>query len=172
MPGEGPLLTIAQISVALAGFSSLVIAFRGSGPDAWSPQDRFGLGNVLGASVGTLLGSLLPFPLMYLGWSAGLVWGIVDVTLGVLILAGVGFLTFAVTKRSVAPRRPRVFWIFVGSGYFVAALLFLSAGGFVLSHRAVDAVVRSRLGAHSGVRAACDVRARRVVWRCMRSRAS
>lgn len=128
---RGPLLTIAQLSVALAGFASVVIALRGSSPDAWSPQDRFGWGNVLGASVGTLIGSLLPFPLSYLGWSSELVWGAVSVTFGVLVLGGVGFLTFAVTKRSVAPRRPRVFWALVGSGYLVAASLFLAVGGLV-----------------------------------------
>jgi hypothetical protein len=34
--GEGPLLTIAEVSVALAGFSSVVIALRGVQPHAWS----------------------------------------------------------------------------------------------------------------------------------------
>ena len=131
MQGEGPLLTIAQISVALAGFSSVVIALRGSGPNAWSPQDRFGLGNVLGASVGTLVGSLLPFPLTYLGWSNELVWGVVDATLGIFILGAVGFLALSAASGSVRPRTPRVFWSFVGSGFFVAGMLLLSAGGLV-----------------------------------------
>ena len=131
MQGEGPLLTIAQISVALAGFSSVVIALRGSGPDAWTPQDRFGLGNVLGASVGTLVGSLLPFPLTYLGWSNELVWSVVNATFGILILGAVGFLAFSVAKGSVPPRTPLVFWLFAGSGFFVAGMLLLSAGGLI-----------------------------------------
>jgi hypothetical protein len=131
LQGEGPLLTIAEISVSLAGFSSVVIALRGSGPDAWSPQDRFGLGNVLGVSVGTLIGSLLPFPLTYLGWSNERVWGVVDATFGILILGAVGFLAFSVAKGSVPPRTPRVFWLFVGSGFFVGAMLLLSASGLL-----------------------------------------
>lgn len=127
MQGEGPLLTIAQISVALAGFSSVVIALRGSGPHAWSDQDRFGLANVLAASVGTLFGSLLPFPLAYLGWSKELVWGVANGTVGALVLGAVSFLTNAVARGLVPPRTPRVFWSFVASGFLVAALLLLSA---------------------------------------------
>ena len=131
MQGEGPLLTIAEISVSLAGFSSVVIALRGSGPNAWSPQDRFGLGNVLGASVGTLVGSLLPFPLTYLGWSSELVWRVVNGIMGIAILGAVGFLVLSVAKHSVPPRTPRVFWLFIGSGFLVAALLLVSASGLI-----------------------------------------
>jgi hypothetical protein len=131
LQGEGPLLTIAEISVALSGFSSVVIALRGSGPHAWSPQDRFGLGNVLGASVGTLVGSLLPFPLTYLGWSNELVWGVVNATVGILVLGAVGFLGYSVAKGSVPPRTPRVFWLFISSGFLVAGMLLLSAGGLI-----------------------------------------
>jgi hypothetical protein len=133
LQGEGPLLTIAEISVSLAGFSSVVIALRGSGPDAWSPQDRFGLGNVLGASVGTLVGSLLPFPLAYLGWSSGTVWRVVDAILGLVILGAVGFLAFSAAKGSVSPRTPRLFWLFAGSGFLVAGLLLASAGGLIFA---------------------------------------
>jgi hypothetical protein len=129
--GEEPLLTIAEISVALAGFSSVVIALRGSGPGAWTPGDRFGLGNVLGASVGTLIGSLLPFPLFYLGWSDDAVFGAANATLGVLILAAVGILAGSVRRRKVDPRQPHVFWSFVGSGLAVAGMLLLSAFGLV-----------------------------------------
>ncbi len=129
MQGEGPLLTIAQISVALAGFSSVIIALRGSGPNTSSPWDLVGLGSVLGASVGTLVGSLLPFPLTYLGWSNELVWSVANATFGILILGAVGFLAFSVAIGSVPPRTPRVFWSFIGSGFFVAGMLLLSAGG-------------------------------------------
>jgi hypothetical protein len=127
LQGEGPLLTIAQISVALAGFASVVIALRGSGPQAWTAQDRFGLANVLAASVATLLGSLLPFPLAYLGWSNAIVWGIANATFGTLVLAAVSFLARVVSSRRLPPRTPHVFWTFVGSGFVMAAMLLLSA---------------------------------------------
>ncbi len=127
MQAEAPLLTIAQISVALAGFASVVIALRGSGPQSWTPQDRFGLANVLAASVGTLLGSLMPFPLAYFGWSNEIVWGVTNGTFGALVLAAVSFLASSVTTGWAPPRTPLVFWSFVGSGFFIAAMLLLSA---------------------------------------------
>jgi hypothetical protein len=127
LQGEGPLLTIAQISVALAGFASVVIALRGSGPQAWTPQDRFGLGNVLAASVGTLLGSLLPFPLAYFGWSNEIVWGVTNATFGAIVLSAVSFLAISVKTGRTPPRTPLVFWSFVGSGCLIAAMLLLSA---------------------------------------------
>ena len=127
MQAEGPLLTIAQISVALAGFASVVIALRGSGPQAWTPQDRFGLANVLAASIGTLIGSLMPFPLAYFGWSTEIVWGVTNATFGALVLVAVSFLSTTVTAGWAPPRTPRVFWSFVGSGFFIAAMLLLSA---------------------------------------------
>jgi hypothetical protein len=125
--GEGPLLTIAEVSVALAGFSSVVIALRGVQPHAWSAQDRVGLGNVLAVSLGTLVGSLVPFPLAYLGASEALVWGVSTGAVGLFILAGVGTLAFAAIARQVRPRTPRVFWTIVPSGFVVAPMLLLSS---------------------------------------------
>ena len=131
MPGEGPLLTIAEISVALAGFSAVVIALRGAGPHAWSAQDRFGLGNVLAASVGTLLGSLLPFPLAALGWSLEAVWSVSNAVVALLVLGSVGFLARASTQGNVPPRAPRAFWSFMASGVVVGVALLLAALGVV-----------------------------------------
>ena len=131
MEGEGPLLTIAQISVSLAGFASVVIALRGSGPSAWSVQDRFGLGNVLGVSVATLVASLLPFPLAYLGWSSETVWRVVDALMGIAMLGVVAFLTLFVVRGSAPPRSPRMFWLFAGSGLLVSVLLLAFAAGLI-----------------------------------------
>jgi hypothetical protein len=127
LQAEEPLLTIAEISVTLAGFSSVVIALRGHGPEAWSPQDRVGLGNVLGASVAVLVGSLLPFPLTYLGGSDAWVWAVANATFGTLVLAAAGFLTYRVVLGAYPPRAPRIFWSFIASGALVAAMLLLSA---------------------------------------------
>ena len=76
MEAEGPLLTIAEVSVALAGFASIVVAIRGANPSGWARQDRFGLANVFAASLAALLGSLSPFPLRHLGLADDTVWSI------------------------------------------------------------------------------------------------
>lgn len=54
--------TLAEISVAIAGFSSLIIVLRGSSSE-WRKQDYIGLGYVLGWSVGAIFLSLLPIVL-------------------------------------------------------------------------------------------------------------
>jgi hypothetical protein len=127
MQGEGPLLAIAEISVALAGFTSVVITLRGPGAEAWSKQDRVGLANVLGASVGTMLGSLVPFPLEYLGWSDAAVWGVANAFFGLLVLGASASLAYAVLASQAPPRAPRMFWSFVGSGLLIGAMLLLAA---------------------------------------------
>ena len=51
--------TLAEVAVAIAGFSSLIIVLRGGSGD-WRKQDYVGLGYVLGWSVGAIFLSLLP----------------------------------------------------------------------------------------------------------------
>jgi len=58
--------TLAEISVAITGFSSLIIIFRGSSTD-WSGQDYVGFGYVLSWSIGSLFLSLLPIVLVEFG---------------------------------------------------------------------------------------------------------
>jgi len=54
------LVAIAQIAVALAGFSGLIAAIRTASPEGWHPRDIWSLAWMLGASVGALILALLP----------------------------------------------------------------------------------------------------------------
>jgi hypothetical protein len=54
------LIAIAQIAVALAGFSGLIAAIRTAAPDGWHPRDIWSLSWMLGASIGALILALLP----------------------------------------------------------------------------------------------------------------
>ena len=105
MDSEGPLLTIAEISVALVGFASIVVAIRGASPSEWSRQDRFGLANVFAASLAVLLGSLVPFPLHQLALSEGAVWSTSNALFAVMLVAYLSFLV--VSQRGSPRRRPR-----------------------------------------------------------------
>jgi hypothetical protein len=58
--------TLAEISVAITGFSSLIIVFRGSSTD-WNHKDYLGFGYVLSWSVGSVFLSLLPIVLVEFG---------------------------------------------------------------------------------------------------------
>jgi hypothetical protein len=60
------LLSLAEIAVALAGFSGLIVAIRATGPSGWHPRDIWSLSWMMGASVGTMFLALLPL------WLAGL----------------------------------------------------------------------------------------------------
>lgn len=68
------LLAIAQIAVALAGFSGLVAAIRTATPEGWHPRDIWSLSWMLGASIGALVLSLLPLWFALFGWSDELVF--------------------------------------------------------------------------------------------------
>lgn len=58
--------TLAEVSVALTGFSSLIIIFRGNSSD-WTRRDYLSFGYVLSWSVGSVFLSLLPIVLVEFG---------------------------------------------------------------------------------------------------------
>ena len=64
MPAASPigdvLIAIAQIGVALAGFSGLIAAIRTTAPEGWHPRDPWSLSWMLATSIGALLLALLP----------------------------------------------------------------------------------------------------------------
>jgi hypothetical protein len=124
---EGILQTIAELSVALAGFASVVIALRGAEPERWAPQDRFGLGIVLASSLGALTGSLLPFPLGAFGLAAETIWRASTGLLGI----AVGIASVVLVNRGLRhpPRTPRLFWSYVASGALFALVLLAHATG-------------------------------------------
>ena len=68
------LTVIAEISIALAGFSGIVVAFRQRGIEAWPPHELVRLRFMLGVACVTLLFSLLPFVPHYLGVRASATW--------------------------------------------------------------------------------------------------
>ena len=58
--------TLAEVAVAITGFSSLIIIFRGSA-SGWSRQGYVGFAFVLGWSIGCIFLSLLPIVLVEFG---------------------------------------------------------------------------------------------------------
>jgi len=70
------LIAIAQVAVALAGFSGLIAAIRTAAPDGWHPRDIWSLSWMLGASIGALILALLPLWLALFGWSEDFVYRI------------------------------------------------------------------------------------------------
>jgi hypothetical protein len=68
------LIAIAQVAVALAGFSGLIAAIRTAAPDGWHPRDIWSLSWMLGTSIGALVLALLPLWLGLFGWTENFVY--------------------------------------------------------------------------------------------------
>jgi hypothetical protein len=60
------LLTLSQVAVGLAGFSSVLVALGGE-PNKWAPIDAFRIVAMLSSSFGALFLSLVPFVLHFVG---------------------------------------------------------------------------------------------------------
>jgi hypothetical protein len=67
------LLTLAEVSIGLAGFAGIVVVL-GRGPGALPAADSLRLAALVGASLGTLFLSLAPIALNALGLSEPEVW--------------------------------------------------------------------------------------------------
>jgi hypothetical protein len=79
---EGILFTLAEIAIALAGFSGIVAAFRISEAKAWSSTERRILWLLISDSFIVLFFSLLPLPLSLWNWSDAALWGLCNALLG------------------------------------------------------------------------------------------
>jgi hypothetical protein len=67
------LLTLAEISLGLAGFAGIVMVF-GRGPGALPAADSLRLAALVGASFGTLFFSLIPIALGFVGVAEPELW--------------------------------------------------------------------------------------------------
>jgi hypothetical protein len=123
------LLTIAEVSVALAGFSGVVVGLRGRRATIDVDQNRFGLYHLLATSVGATLFSLLPFALVAAGMGRPTAW-----TTTTLLLGSTTFVASVSWGRAglrVRPRYPSVFWSLISLG-MVLGLVLLATGSHVV----------------------------------------
>lgn len=88
MEGEGPLQTLAEVSVALAGFASLLVVLRRGPVDTRSPGRGLDLFVVVGGNLLVLMACLLPMALHHLGASDALVWRGASGVLAASLLGG------------------------------------------------------------------------------------
>jgi len=75
MEGSDVLLAISEVSIAFAGFTSIVGVLGHRSGEAWSAEDSLRLWLMIEASLVTLLFSLFPFVLHHLSFSDSIVWG-------------------------------------------------------------------------------------------------
>jgi hypothetical protein len=76
MQGSEILTVSAEISVALAGFSGIVVALRQRGFESWPAHEVLRLRNMLELAAASTLFALLPFLPYYIGASDELTWSL------------------------------------------------------------------------------------------------
>jgi hypothetical protein len=108
MTSEGFLLAVAQIAVALAGFSGLVVATRGASPAGWSTRDTWSLAGMFGASIGALFLALLPSLLFFLGLPTEVVWMLASLLMAAFLVAFSLTMGWFCRKLSRSGQPPRV----------------------------------------------------------------
>jgi len=75
------LLTMAEVSVAFAGFASITVLFRGRSAGEWTTPDRLRYGAMLRGSLCACLFSLFPVVLVQAGVSESWTWSLTSVCL-------------------------------------------------------------------------------------------
>jgi hypothetical protein len=103
------LIAIAQVAVALAGFSGLIAAIRTAAPDGWYPRDIWSLSWMLGASIGALILALLPLWLSLFHWPDDVVYRASSAVAFLSIGTFVGVMVWTgrlLTLRGHPPRVP------------------------------------------------------------------
>jgi hypothetical protein len=81
------LLTLAEVSLGLAGFAGIIVVF-GRGPGVFPPADSLRLAALVGASLGTLFLSLIPVALSAVGVPEPELWQWSSAIMVALIVPG------------------------------------------------------------------------------------
>ncbi len=86
MEGSDVLLAICEVSIAFAGFTSVVGVLGQRGGGGWDTEDSFRLWLMIEASLATLFFSLVPFVPHYFSLSDTTVWNISSGVMAVFLL--------------------------------------------------------------------------------------
>jgi hypothetical protein len=90
--GADTLLTTAEVAVALAGFSGVVVVLGRPSLSDWTPVDVLRLQVLLGVSLGAVILALLPLAFHHVGLTHALVIGLSSSLMGgYILIAGVLF---------------------------------------------------------------------------------
>ena len=120
MEASDTLLTLAEISLGLAGFAGIVVVF-GRGPGALPPADSLRLVALVGASFGTLFLSLIPIALGFVGVAEPELWQWSSAMMIALVVPA-HLLAFSRIRRDAAEifEVLPVFMLPIGASFFVA----------------------------------------------------
>jgi hypothetical protein len=119
MSPQDALLSIAEISIGLAGFSGLVAAFIQPSGHSWRADQKTRIVLLIVLSFGIIVCALAPYALSGIGDSAALIWGVPMVAFSILCLGLLGYWVAIRHRRNFTLQFP---WISTPI-IFVAAVL-------------------------------------------------
>ena len=96
-------MTLAQVAIGLAGFSSILVALSGK-PHQWTPVDAFRIRNILAFSFQSVFLSLTPFVLAFFSLPEPAVWKVSLLILAIATLGSVLLVLSGVYRLSSAER--------------------------------------------------------------------
>ena len=134
MDQQETLFTIAELSVALAGFSGVVVGLRAGRTRDGARQDWLGLGHILASTGVAMTFSLLPSAVAAAGVDAAAGHAAIVLALGLVVVAATGS-TMAATRRT-RPRHPVRFWTLAIVGAALGVACLAEGAGFLAPHRA------------------------------------
>ena len=100
MDHQDLLQTLAEVSVALAGFSGVVSVFGRRHTGEWDPADRLHLSFMLETSLAALFLSLLPFALLSVELPPRSTWAIMSSVLAAFLVVAFGAATYRYRRLS------------------------------------------------------------------------
>lgn len=135
MTGADPLLTIAEVAVAFAGFASVVTVFRRREDGRWSGADAQRFQLMIGGSLSVVFFALLPFAFDFFGARPTTIWTASSALLAVYMSATLAFYAWRGFRILGAEGlSPRVYWPTVIGAAAATALQLLNVAGLGFAH--------------------------------------
>jgi len=116
---------IAELAMALAGFSGVVVGVKSSNQKSVDPQDRFGLVLILLTSGSAMLFSLAPLALQAAGLTGQAASNVSNAAVSLVVLSAAS--TIGIASIKTPPRYPFIFWPLLAVGGFLATSLLLKS---------------------------------------------
>jgi hypothetical protein len=125
MDAEETFLTLAEVGIALAGFSGIVAVLGGRAQGSWPDIDRLRLSILLQTSFSAVLWSFAPIVLFYAELDPPVTWSITSGSYALYLVIGVGYRIRQ--TRAIARSQPELvdpqYVALVVSGVVVIAVL-------------------------------------------------
>lgn len=134
MAPEDALLSIAEISIGLAGFSGLVAAFVQPTGHSWRADQKARIVLLIVLSFGMIVGALMPYAMSGVSSAPALVWGVPMVALSMLCIGLLCYWIAVARRHGFKLQFPYVSIPILTGATTLQVLSFLSGLGWVFPY--------------------------------------